>query len=117
MTEPEADRRDVNEAEKAFRRLVVAGRDTPGVLELVEAAFDQIAQAIQRTIDTNPFFAGLAHRYHGQDVARLHAVSDLVCIVAAICEQHARAGQIIHHHQIEAEIVRRLARRDLCSHR
>ena len=47
MTEPEADRRDVNEAEKAFRRLVVAGRDTPGVLELVEAAFDQIAQAIQ----------------------------------------------------------------------
>ena len=42
MADPETDRRDVNEAEEAFRRLVVAGRDTPGVLELVEAAFDQI---------------------------------------------------------------------------
>ena len=34
MADPETDRRDVNEAEEAFRRLVVAGRDTPGVLEL-----------------------------------------------------------------------------------
>lgn len=31
MADPETDRRDVNEAEEAFRRLVVAGRDTPGV--------------------------------------------------------------------------------------
>ena len=116
MADPETDRRDVNEAEEAFRRLVVASRDTPGVLELVEATFDQIPQAIQRAIDTNPLLAGLAHRYHGQDVARLHAFSDLVCIVAAIREQHARAGQIIRHHQIEAEIVRRLARCDLCPH-
>ena len=116
MADPETDRRDVNEAEEAFRRLVVAGRDTPGVLELVEAAFDQITQAIQRAIDTNPLLAGLSHRDHGQDVARLHAFSDLVCIVAAIREQHARAGQIIRHHQIEAEIVRRLAWRDLCPH-
>lgn len=114
MADPETDRRDVNEAEEAFRRLVVAGRDTPGVLELGEAAFDQIPQAIQRAIDTNPLLAGLAHRYHGQDVAHLHASSDLVCIVAAIREQHARAGQIIR--QIEAEIVRRLAWRDLCPH-
>ena len=47
MADPETDRRDVNEAEEAFRRLVVASRDTPGVLELVEATFDQIPQAIQ----------------------------------------------------------------------
>lgn len=78
MADPETDGRDVNEAEKAFRRLVVAGRDTPGVLEFVEAAFDQITQAIQGAIDTTPLLARLAHRYHGQDVAPLHAVSDLV---------------------------------------
>lgn len=42
MADPETDRRDVDEAEEAFRRLVVAGLDTPGVLEFVEAAFDQI---------------------------------------------------------------------------
>jgi len=42
MADPETDRRDVNEAEEAFRRFVVAGRDTPSVLEFVEAALDQI---------------------------------------------------------------------------
>ena len=47
MADPETDRRDVNEAEEAFRGFVVAGRDTPGVFELVEAAFDQITQAIR----------------------------------------------------------------------
>ena len=47
MADPETDRRDVNEAEEAFRGFVVAGRDTPGVFEFVEAAFDQITQAIQ----------------------------------------------------------------------
>lgn len=102
MTDPKADRSDVNETEEAFRRYVVACRDTPGVLELAEAAFDQITQAIQRAIDTNPLLAGLAHRYHGQDVARLHALPDLVCIAAAIREKHARKGQIVRHHQIEA---------------
>lgn len=33
MADPETDRRDVNEAEEAFRGFVVAGRDTPGVFE------------------------------------------------------------------------------------
>lgn len=116
MTNPQADRRDVDKAEEAFSCLVVAGRDMPGVLEPVEAAFDQIAQVIQRAIDANPLLAGLVHRYHGQDVPRLHALPNLACIVAAIREQNAQAGQIIYHHQIEAEIVRRLARRDLCPH-
>lgn len=105
MEDPETDQRDVNEAEEVFLRLVVAGRDTPGVFEPVEAEFDQITEAIQRAIDTNPLLAGLARWDHEQDVACFHAVSDLVCIVAAIREQHVRAGQIIRHHQIEAEIV------------
>lgn len=46
MAEPEADRRDVDEAEEAFGGLVVAGCDTAGVLELVETPFDEISQAV-----------------------------------------------------------------------
>lgn len=35
MAEPEADRRDVDEAQEAFGGLVVAGGDATGILELV----------------------------------------------------------------------------------
>lgn len=36
MAEPEADRRDVDEAQEALGGFVIAGRDTMGILELVE---------------------------------------------------------------------------------
>ena len=44
MTGPGTDRRDVKETEEALCGLVVMGGDTTGVLQLVEAPFDQFAQ-------------------------------------------------------------------------
>ena len=51
MAEPEADRRDVDEAQEAFGGLVVAGGDATGILELVEAPLDEIAQAIEPAVN------------------------------------------------------------------
>ena len=40
MPEPEADRRDVDEAKEAFGGLVVTCGNPRGIFELIEAAFD-----------------------------------------------------------------------------
>ena len=53
MAETEADRCDVDEAQKAFVGLVIAGRDTTGILELVEAPLDQVSQPVERTVDSD----------------------------------------------------------------
>lgn len=57
MTEPETDRRDVDEAQEALGSLVVAGGDTAGVLQLVETPFDQVAQTIQGPVDADALLA------------------------------------------------------------
>lgn len=57
MAQPEMYRRDVDEAQEALGSLVVAGGDTPGVLQLVEAPFDQVAQTIQGPIDADALLA------------------------------------------------------------
>ena len=44
MADPESDGRDVYEAQKARGRLVVAGGNTGGIFEFVEAPLDQVAQ-------------------------------------------------------------------------
>lgn len=57
MTQPKTDRRDVDEAQEALDSLVVAGGDTAGVLQLVEAPFDQVAQTIQGSVDADALLA------------------------------------------------------------
>jgi len=59
MAQPEANRRNINEAKEAFRNLVVAGCDMPDILELAEAAFNQVPQAIQRMAYTDPLLRDL----------------------------------------------------------
>ena len=46
MAHPKAYRRDVDASQEALRGLVVTGGDTAGVLQLVEAPFDQVAQSV-----------------------------------------------------------------------
>ena len=53
MAEPAADRFDVDEAKKALCGLVIAGRVTTGILVLIEAPFDQVAQPVARTVDAD----------------------------------------------------------------
>ena len=116
MAEPKPDRRDVDEAQEAFGRLVVTGGDPAGILELVEAAFDQIAQPVEGAIHADAPLARLPHWDHWQGIALLYGSANAVSVVSPVGEQDARGGQVVGHHQIEPEIVRRLARRDLRSH-
>ena len=53
MAKPEADRRCVDEAQEAFGGLVVAGGDTAGILELIEAPLDNVPQSVEPAIDSD----------------------------------------------------------------
>lgn len=57
MAQPKTYRRDVVEAQEALSSLVVVGGYTPGVLQLVEAPFDQVAQTIQGPVDADALLA------------------------------------------------------------
>lgn len=116
MAEPEADRRDIDEAKEAFGGLVVAGGDTASVLELVEAPLDKVPQPVEPAIDSDTEPARLAHRDHRQDATRLHGFANLVGVIAAIGQQDARLRQVVVHDQIKAQVVRCLARRDVRPH-
>ena len=116
MAEPETDRGDVDETQKTFCSLVVAGCNATSVLELVEAALDEVPQSIQGVIDANAHLAGLAHGDHRHHVSRFHGFSYVVRVIAAISQQNAWFRQVVLHDQVESEIVRCLAWRDLGSH-
>lgn len=57
MAQPKTYRRDVVEAQEALSSLIVVGGYTPGVLQLVEAPFDQVAQTIQGPVDADALLA------------------------------------------------------------
>ena len=116
MAETEADRCDVDEAQKAFVGLVIAGRDTTGILELVEAPLDQVSQPVERKVDADARLAWLAHWDDRQNDPRVHGFANAVSVIASVGQQGARCWQIIGHDQIEAKIVRCLARRYLRHH-
>ena len=50
MAGPEADRDDVDEAQEALCGFVLAGSNAAGVLELVEASLDEVAQSVKGTV-------------------------------------------------------------------
>ena len=116
MAEPEADRCDVDEAQEALGGFVVAGSDAACVLQFVEAALDEVAQPVEGAVHGDAQLAGLAHRDDRLNVARLHGFSNLVRVIAAIRQQDARLWQVVVHDEVEAQIVRRLARRDVRPH-
>jgi hypothetical protein len=117
MAEPETDRGDVDEPQEALCGFVVAGGDAAGVLQLVEAALDEVAQPVEGAIHGDTELAGLAHGDDRHNVARFHCFANLVRVIAAIRQQDARFRQVVVHDQIEAQIVRCLARRDVRPHR
>ncbi len=113
--EAKADRLEVNETQEAFCGFIVAGSGTAGTLELIEAPLDQIAQPVNRTVGTEACLAWLSHRDDRQNVPLVHGFANTISVIASTAEQGARCWKRIGHNQIEARIVRCLARRDLSS--
>lgn len=111
MAEQEADRCDVDEAQETYGGLVVTGGDAAGILELVEAPFVEVPQLVERAVDGHAQLAEFPYRDHRHHVPRLHGFANIVRVIATIRQQDGGLGQVVVHDQIEAQIVRYLARR------
>lgn len=72
----------IDETQKALRRLVIAGCDTPGVFQLVEATLDQIAQGDRVTGPRRHASCGTVAT--GLRAARFAAPRSLLC-----CQHHS----------------------------
>lgn len=64
MAQPEADRCDVDEPEEALGGFVVTGSDASGVLQFVEAPFDEVLEPVELAVDGHAQFPGFSHRDH-----------------------------------------------------
>ena len=115
--DPEADGLDIYEAKEAFGSFVIAGSDTSGVLQFVEAALDQFPQGIQQMIDSDAHLAGFAQGDLGEDIPRRHVFPNAVSIIAPVGQQDAWLWQVVGHNPIKPEVVGCLPRRDLGPHR
>ena len=61
--------------------------------------------------------AHLAHGDWRQDVALRHRFPNAIRIISAICQQHLGFWQVVRHHQVKPQTIRRLTCSDLRSHR
>ena len=68
----------MNEAEIACGGFVVAGCEASGAFELVEAAFDAVAERVDETVDGNGFLAIGAAWNDRHCAALFEAVADLI---------------------------------------
>lgn len=80
MAEPEADRSDVDEAEKAFCGLVVASGDAAGILQLVEAPLDQVTQPVELAVHRDAQLACLSHGDNRDHVTGFHGFANIVSV-------------------------------------
>ena len=91
----------MDEAEVAVGGLVVSGCETAGVFELVEAAFDHVAQGVDCGIDgqlDEPVALGRDHR---DTAALLHIFANEVSVIAFVSQKHLGRGAVgIHNRQI-----------------
>ena len=95
----------MDEAEIAVCGFIIAGRQPAGVLELVEAALDHVAQSVDGSIDgqlDEPVALGRDHR---DTAAPLHIFANEVSVIALVGKQHFGCRSIgIHDRQIAFEI-------------
>ena len=91
----------MDEAEIAGSGFVVSGCQSAGVLELVEAAFDHVAQGIDGGIDgklDQPVPLGWDHR---DAAAPFHIFANEVSVIAFVGQQHLGCWPVsIHNRQI-----------------
>ena len=91
----------MDEAEVAVGGLVVTGRQPSGVLELVEAALDHVAQRIDRGIDGQLDQSVPLGRDHRGAAAAFHIFANEVSIIAFVGQQHLGCWPVgIHDRQI-----------------
>jgi hypothetical protein len=117
MAEPEADRRDVDEAQEAFGRFVITGGDAPSFFQFIEAPLDEVAQSVELAVNSHAQFRGFSHRDCRHNIASFHGFAKVARAIAPVRQQDAWLRRVGVHDQAEAQIIRCLPRRDVRPHR
>lgn len=95
----------MDEAEVAVGGFIVSGCQPSSILELVEAAFDHVAQRIDCGIDGQLDQAVSLGRDHRGATAPLHIFANEVSIIALVGKQHLGRWPIgIHDRHISLEV-------------
>lgn len=92
----------MNEAEIAGGSFVVAGCQTAGAFELVEAALDPVPQGVGDGIDEDWFFAIDLAGDDRRATALFDDAADMIAVVAPVGNEHFGFGKIVIHEHIEA---------------
>ena len=95
----------MDEAEAAVGSFVMAGCKAPGIFELVEAAFDHVAQGIDGSIDRQLDQPVALGRDHRSAATPLHIFANEVSIIALVGQQHLGRWPIgVHDRHIALEV-------------
>ena len=95
----------MDEAELAFGGFIIAGCQSSGVLELVEAAFHHIAQGVDCGIDRQLNQAVALGRDNRGATALFHIFANEIRIIASICQQHFWLWSICCNHEVIAFVI------------
>jgi hypothetical protein len=76
----------MEDGEVAGRRLVVAGGDGSAALEVVEEAFDAVAEAVEAAVQTRPLLAARMRVDDWGDAEDLRGLSDVVGVIARVSD-------------------------------
>ena len=91
----------MDEAEIAISGFLVAGGQSSGILELVEAALDHISQGVDCGIDGQLYQPVPLGREHGDAATLFHVFANEVSIIAFVGQQHFGSWPIgLHDRQI-----------------
>lgn len=91
----------MDKAEVAVGGFIVSGCQPSGILELVEAALDHVAQSVDGGIDGELDQAVPLGRDHRDTAAPLHIFANEVSVITLIGEQHPGGWPVgIHDRQI-----------------
>ena len=95
----------MDEAEVTVGGFVISGCEPAGVFELVEAAFDHVAQGIDGGIDGKLHEAVPLGWDHRHAAALFHILANEISIIALVGQQHFGRWPIgIHHRRIAFEV-------------
>jgi hypothetical protein len=104
---PEPDAYD--EAEVAVRGLVVSGCQSAAVLELREAAFDEVSERVEVAVDGALVLAVALGRDDGSDAPCVEIGQDGVGVVALVCKENLGLWSWLGHDRCTAFDVAELA--------
>jgi hypothetical protein len=91
----------VDEAKIAVGGFIISCCQPPGIFELVEAAFDHVAQGVDGGIDGELDKSVPLGRDHGDTAALFHIFTNEVSIIAFVGQQHFGCWPVgIHDRQI-----------------